>query len=108
MRAYGDAVVSGTLDLAALPAMSDAEATAALTRVRGIGPWTAHWTLGRTLRRGHIVPVGDVGVQAMLGALTGAGGKLPPDAVRRWADDWGADALLALNYVIIGAWRGLL
>ena len=78
MRAFGEAVVSGALDLDALPGMSDAEATAALTAVRGIGPWTAHWTLGRTLGRGHIVPVGDVGVQAMLGRAYALGRKMTP------------------------------
>ncbi len=108
MRAYSEAVTTGALDLAALPAMSDAEATAALTRVRGIGPWTAQWTLGRTLARSHVVPVGDVGVQAMLGKLTGAGRKLTPDEVRHWADHWGEYALLAVNYVIVGSWRGLI
>ncbi len=79
MRAFGEAVTSGALDLDALPGMSDADATAALTAVRGIGPWTAHWTLGRTLGRGHIVPVGDVGVQAMLGRAYGLGRKMTPD-----------------------------
>lgn len=108
MRAYGEAVVSGALDPAALPAMSDADATAALTRIRGIGPWTAQWTLGRTLARGHLVPLADVGVQAMLGTLTGAGRKLTPDEVRRWADPWGEHALTAVAYVIVAAWRGLL
>ena len=108
MRAYGEAVVSGTLDLAALPTMSDAEAITALTRIRGIGPWTAQWTLGRTLARGHLVPLADVGVQAMLGTLTGAGRKLTPDEVRRWADPWDEHALTAVAYVIVAAWRGLL
>ena len=107
MRAFGEAVASGALDLAALPHMSDAEAIAALTTVRGIGPWTAHWTLGRTLGRGHIVPVGDVGVQAMLGRAYGLGRKMTPDEVRRWADGWGEHALLAAAYLIAGTWHGL-
>ncbi|MHB8646268.1 MAG: DNA-3-methyladenine glycosylase family protein [Thermomicrobiales bacterium] len=107
LRAFGEAVTSGALDLAALPRMSDAEAIAALTAVRGIGPWTAHWTLGRTLGRGHIVPVGDVGVQAMLGRAYGLGRKMTPDEVRRWADEWGEYALLATAYVIAGTWRGI-
>lgn len=106
MRAYGEAVASGALDLAALPAMTDAEATAALTAVRGVGPWTAQWTLGRTLARGHLVPVGDVGVQAMLGAAYGLGRKMTPDEVRRWADGWGIHALTAAAYLIVGTWRG--
>ncbi len=108
LRAFGEAVVSGALDLAALPRMGDAEAMAALTAVRGIGPWTAHWTLGRTLGRGHIVPVGDVGVQAMLGRAYGLGRKMTPDEVRRWADGWGEHALLAAAYLIVGTWRGLI
>jgi DNA-3-methyladenine glycosylase II len=107
LRAFGEAVVSGALDLAALPGMGDAEATAALTAVRGIGPWTAHWTLGRTLGRGHIVPVGDVGVQAMLGRAYGLGRKMTPDEVSRWAEGWGEHALLAAIYLIAGTWRGL-
>ncbi len=108
MRAFGEAVASGALDLAALPQMSDADAIAALTAVRGIGPWTAHWTLGRTLRRGHVVPVGDVGVQAMLGRAYGLGRKMTPDEVRHWAAGWGEHALLAAAYIISGSWRGLI
>jgi 3-methyladenine DNA glycosylase/8-oxoguanine DNA glycosylase len=108
LRAFGEAVTSGALDLAALPQMSDADAIAALTTVRGIGPWTAHWTLGRTLGRGHIVPVGDVGVQAMLGKAYGMGRKMTPDEVRRWADGWGEHALLAATYLIAGTWGGLI
>jgi DNA-3-methyladenine glycosylase II len=107
MRAFGEAVASGALDLDALPGMSDAEATAALTAVRGIGPWTAHWTLGRTLGRGHIVPVGDVGVQAMLGRAYSLGRKMQPDEIQHWAAGWGEHALLAAIYLIVGTWRGL-
>ncbi|MGI8687021.1 MAG: DNA-3-methyladenine glycosylase family protein [Thermomicrobiales bacterium] len=107
LRAFGAAVTSGALDLAALSHLGDADAIAALTSVRGIGPWTAHWTLGRTLGRGHIVPVGDVGVQAMLGRAYGLGRKMTPDEVRHWADGWGEHALLAAAYLIAGTWRGL-
>ena len=107
MRAFGEAVTSGALDLAALPSRSDADVTAALTAVRGIGPWTAQWTLGRTLARGHVVPVGDVGVQAMLGKAYTLGRKMTPDEVRQWADSWGEHALLAVIYLVVGTWRGL-
>lgn len=107
LRAFGEAVVSGALDLDALPLMNDAEAIASLTAVRGIGPWTAQWTLGRTLGHGHIVPVGDVGVQAMLGRAYSFGRKMTPDEVQQWASDWGEHALLAAIYLIVGTWRGL-
>jgi DNA-3-methyladenine glycosylase II len=108
LHAFGEAISSGTLDLASLPGMTDAEATAALTAVRGIGPWTAQWTLGRTLGRGHIVPVDDVGVQAILGGAYGLGRKMTPDEIRRWADNWGGHALLASIYLIVATWRGLI
>jgi 3-methyladenine DNA glycosylase/8-oxoguanine DNA glycosylase len=75
--------------------------------VGGIGPWTAHWTLGRTLGRGHIVPVGDVGVQAMLGRAYGLDRKMTPNEVRQWADGWREHALLAAIYLIVGTWRNL-
>ncbi len=107
LHAFGEAVTSGTLDLAAIPHVSDMDAIAALTSVRGIGPWTAQWTLGRTLGRGHIMPVGDVGVQAMLGHAYGLDRKMTPDEVRHWADGWGEHALLAAAYLIAGTWRGL-
>jgi DNA-3-methyladenine glycosylase II len=107
MQAFGAAVVSGTLDLAALPKLTDAAVTTALTAIRGIGPWTAQWTLGRTLGRGHVVPVGDVGVQAMLGKAYGLARKMTPDEVRAWADDWGEHAMLAVIYLVVGTWRGL-
>ena len=107
MRAFGEAVIAGALDLDALPQLNDADATASLTTVRGIGPWTAQWTLGRTLGRGHIVPVGDVGVQAMFGRAYGLGRKMTPDEMRQWADDWGEHAILAAIYLIVGTWRGL-
>jgi DNA-3-methyladenine glycosylase II len=108
MRAFGVAVTSGALDPAALSSLSDKEAIAALTAVRGIGPWTAQWTLGRTLTRGHIVPVGDVGVQAILGKAYGLGRKMTPDEVHRWADDWDEHALLAVIYLVVGTWSGLI
>ena len=37
---FTDQVVSGQFDLAAVAAMDDAEAIAALSRLKGIGVWT--------------------------------------------------------------------
>lgn len=56
-------VDDGALDLAALGRRSDAEVTAALTAVRGIGPWTADMFMIFALQRLDIWPVGDLGVR---------------------------------------------
>jgi 3-methyladenine DNA glycosylase/8-oxoguanine DNA glycosylase len=43
--------------------MSDEEIIAALTRVRGIGPWTVHMLLMFRLGRLDVLPVHDFGVK---------------------------------------------
>ena len=43
--------------------MSGAEITAALTQVKGIGPWTADMFLLFALNRPDVLPVGDLGVR---------------------------------------------
>ncbi len=52
------------LRLEEIDALSDEEIVWRLTRVRGIGPWTAHMFLIFALRRADVWPVGDLGVRA--------------------------------------------
>jgi DNA-3-methyladenine glycosylase II len=66
------------LDLAALPALPDAEVMKHLTAVRGIGPWTARMHLIFELRRPDIWPVLDLVVRA--GWATIHRLPSPPDA----------------------------
>lgn len=54
-----EAVVSGDLDFDALSSLPEADALAALTRLKGIGEWTAEVYLITALRRRDIFPAGD-------------------------------------------------
>jgi DNA-3-methyladenine glycosylase II len=54
---------SGVLDFARLPELSDEDVIKHLTRVKGIGVWTAHMFLMFSLRRPNVLPTGDYGVQ---------------------------------------------
>ncbi|MFZ0733658.1 MAG: DNA-3-methyladenine glycosylase [Candidatus Sulfotelmatobacter sp.] len=54
---------SGELDFARLPELSDEEVIEHLTRVKGVGVWTAHMFLMFSLRRPNVLPTGDYGVQ---------------------------------------------
>ncbi len=54
------------LHLAALSRMSDGEARAALTSVKGVGPWTADIYLLMALRRPDIWPSGDLALLTSL------------------------------------------
>jgi DNA-3-methyladenine glycosylase II len=54
---------SGELDFARLPEMPDEEVIEHLTRVKGIGVWTAQMFLMFSLRRENVLPTGDFGVR---------------------------------------------
>ena len=56
----------GSVDFSELPALPDAEVIDRLTKVKGVGVWTAHMFLMFTLRRPDILPTGDYGVQAAI------------------------------------------
>jgi DNA-3-methyladenine glycosylase II len=60
---------SGRLTESRLEAMDDAEVETEILKLRGIGPWTAHWLLIRGLGREDALPVGDVALQKTLGEL---------------------------------------
>jgi DNA-3-methyladenine glycosylase II len=55
-------VQEGSLPLTTLDRMSDDEVIAALTRVKGIGRWTAEMFLMFRLQRPDVLPVGDLGI----------------------------------------------
>ena len=54
------AIIEGRLDLEAVGRMDDAAAAEALTRLKGIGPWTAQIYLLMALRRPDVWPSGDL------------------------------------------------
>jgi 3-methyladenine DNA glycosylase/8-oxoguanine DNA glycosylase len=68
--------LDGTLDLAGTGRMPDADVVAHLTRVRGIGPWSAHMFLLFDLGRLDVWPTGDLGVR--VGLARAAGLPTPP------------------------------
>jgi len=56
-------ISNGRLDLDQLDAMTDAQAIGQLQILRGVGRWTAEYTLLRGLGRVHIFPGDDVGAR---------------------------------------------
>jgi DNA-3-methyladenine glycosylase II len=54
---------SGEVDFARLPELPDEEVIKQLTKIKGIGVWTAHMFLMFALRRPNVLPTGDLGVQ---------------------------------------------
>jgi DNA-3-methyladenine glycosylase II len=70
---------SGELDLEGLRTLTDEEVVRALTGIRGVGPWTAHWLLIRALGRSDGFPHGDLALQRTLGLVLNSGNPLGPD-----------------------------
>jgi DNA-3-methyladenine glycosylase II len=58
--------VAGLLDFSRLRALTDDEVIQHLTRVKGVGIWTAHMFLIFSLRRPDVLPTGDYGVQVAM------------------------------------------
>ena len=94
-------VVSGALDLHALPA-DDEEAIAQLVRIKGIGRWSAEIYLLFAEGRPDIWPAGDLAVQIETGRILGLPERPSEKATRILADGWrphrGAAAIMAWHH----------
>lgn len=100
-RSLADEVASGRLDLAALPT-DDEEAITALTRIKGIGRWSAEIYLLFAEGRPDIWPAGDLAVQVEVGRILGHADRPNEKLVRVLAEAWrphrGAAAILAWHH----------
>ncbi|WP_300973648.1 DNA-3-methyladenine glycosylase 2 family protein [Sphingomonas sp. LHG3406-1] len=98
LRSLASLTLSGELDLDALP-QDDEEAIAHLTRVKGIGRWSAEIYLLFAEGRPDVFPAGDLAVQIELGRLLDHDGKPAEKWLRErsatWAPYRGAAAVLA-------------
>ena len=87
-RSLAAAFLDGRLDADALAAMDDAAAVAAMTRVSGLGPWTAEIYLLFALQRPDVFPAGDLALAAALADLKGLPGRPAPGVLRTTAVAW--------------------
>lgn len=71
IKVAADAVLSGTLDMAAFPAMSDAQLIEQLTALPGIGVWTAEMLMIFSLRRPDVLSYDDLIIRRSLMSLYG-------------------------------------
>ena len=98
LRSLAGLVLSGELDLADLPE-DDEEAIAQLTRIKGIGRWSAEIYLLFAEGRHDVWPAGDLAVQIEIGRLMGLKDKPTEKQLRELAEKWrphrGAAAVLA-------------
>ena len=98
IRSLAGLVLSGELNLKELPA-DDEDAIALLTKIKGIGRWSAEIYLLFAEGRADVFPAGDLAVLVEIGRLLGLPDKPSEKQLREIAEPWrpyrGAAAVLA-------------
>ena len=101
VRSLAELILSGELDLASLPA-DDEEAIALLTRIKGIGRWSAEIYLLFAEGRPDIWPAGDLAVRIEIGRILDLEDRPNEKVVRELAEAWrphrGAAAIFAWHH----------
>lgn len=98
-------VASGRLTMAELAGLADDAVIERLTRLHGIGRWSAEWFLARTLGRPRVV-AGDLGVRKAVGLLYERA-PVPSEAeTRQLTAHWGGAATVAQQLALTAAVTG--
>jgi len=94
---------SGAVDPAGWTVLDDETVIEQLTRVRGVGRWTAEMVLIFGLLRPNVLPLDDLGLQRAVGLCYFAGRRVSPRTIRRIALNWEPWRSVATWYL----WRSL-
>jgi DNA-3-methyladenine glycosylase II len=82
------AIVNSDLSFTKLERMSDDEARTALTRIKGIGLWSADVYLLMAMRRADIWPAGDLALAVAMKELKGLATRPGPLELEQLAEQW--------------------
>ncbi len=81
-------IVNGQLSFTKLGRMNDDEARLALTRIKGIGLWSADVYLLMAMRRADIWPAGDLALAVAMKELKGLTARPDHRELERLAEQW--------------------
>lgn len=87
-RGLAEDLASGRLDLAAVHALDDDDAIERITRVRGLGRWSAECYLLFALKRPDVWPAGDLAVRTAMQRLKGLADRPTTREMDRLAEPW--------------------
>ena len=103
LRDLCEKVSAGVVPLDDVERMDDEEVIAALTKIKGIGRWSAEMFLMFRLHRPDVLPVGDLGIVNAVKKVYGLRKKPTPDRLRRMGEAWKPYRSVASWYL----WRSL-
>jgi DNA-3-methyladenine glycosylase II len=101
IRSLSEHFASGELGTEQFDHWEDEEIIAHLTRVRGVGRWTAEMFLMFHLRRPDVLPVNDLGINRAIMKRYGLEAMPKPDVVKAIGKPWRPHATVACLYL----WR---
>ena len=103
LRDLAAKALSGEFPLHDLSHLDDEQVIEAITKVKGLGRWSAEMFLMFRLRRPDVLPVDDLGIVTAIQRLYGLRKKPKPDRIRKIAEPWRPYRTVACWYL----WRSL-
>jgi DNA-3-methyladenine glycosylase II len=103
LRDLGTRVAAGDVPLDSIDALPDEEVITALTKVKGIGRWTAEMFLIFRLQRPDVLPVDDLGILNAIQKAYRLRQKPTPKRLRKIGEAWRPYRSVACWYL----WRSL-
>ena len=94
---------NGELPLHSLNSLGDEDVITAITKVKGLGRWSAEMFLMFRLHRADVLPVDDLGIVVAVQRLYGLRQRPKPDRLRKIAEPWRPYRTVACWYL----WRSL-
>jgi DNA-3-methyladenine glycosylase II len=88
LRSLAETVLAGEIELQCLHELEDEAVVEQLTRVKGIGRWTAEMFLIFSLGRPDVLSTGDFGIRSAVRRLYGLPALPTPDELRTIAAPW--------------------
>jgi DNA-3-methyladenine glycosylase II len=99
LRDLAGRVIDDELDLGALQDLSDEEVIRQITRVKGLGRWSADMFLMFHLARPDVLPVGDLGIRRAVERAYGLPDLPDADTLHALAVPWRPERTLACLYL---------
>jgi len=103
LRDLAEKVASGDVPLENIDELEDEAIVTALTRIKGIGRWTAEMFLIFRLQRPDVLPVGDLGIVNAMQKAYRMRKKPTPERMRKIGEAWRPYRSIASWYL----WRSL-
>ena len=100
-------LVTNGPNLEALSERNDEEIIAELSKIRGVGVWTAEMTMIRGMQKFDAMPTDDLGLRRIIAHYYHHGQKIMGEEARRTAQAWAGWRGLASFYLIMAEQLGI-